>query len=202
VGILQKSSGAKRTRLGPDSAPTGKGGPFQPGFKLASSGGVKHQLNGFLKHPSKKSNQVTLAQAAVGKGIRHSYSAPQSSAIETGPATTVAQSTGMTFLDPPQLDMSVESSLSELTSNYLKAQGNVNPAASSNSPIDDTSSHFPNVASSSMLSRESSLVDLAMLPTLPLPAPTQTDEMNSDPFTFVDFPNQASYELPPSDDKS
>lgn len=198
VGILHKSGGAKRASLGQDGA---------PGYKLASSGGIKHQLNGFLKPPSKKSNHVTLAQAAVGRGIRHSYSAPQSSdnAVEMRPATTAVQSTGMAFLDPPQLGIGVESSLSELTSNYLKAQENGNYSASAaSSLIDDATRHVSNVASSRMLSRESSLVDLAMLPTLPLPGPDEHEatETTTDPFTFVDFPNHASYDPPPSDDKS
>ena len=201
AGMLERSGGAKRARLGQGSASSGGSAP---GFKLAPSGGIKHQLNGFLKPPSKKSNHATLAKAAVGRGIRHGYSAQSSdNAVETRPAATAEQSTGMAFLDdPPQLGMSVESSLSELTSNYLKAQGNGNSTASATtSAMDNTARHVPN-AGASMLSRESSLVDLAMLPTLPLPGPPQNEETNTDPFTFIDFPNQDSYDVPPSDDKS
>jgi hypothetical protein len=187
-------SSAKRARS--DSG--GKANKNVPAFKIAKSGGVKHQLNGFLKSSSSKgSKQATLAQAAVGKGIRHGYSAPSSSAnsIAGAPARS-----SMPFLDPSQMGMGVESSLSQLTSNYLKAHDESDAPASSAHVQEDDIISAPASAPGSMLTRNDSLVDLAMLPTLPFPDTDDVDidgggASNPSSFTFVDFPD--SFDFPP-----
>ena len=167
-----------------------------PAFKIAKSGGVKHQLNGFLKSSS-INRQATLAQTAVGRGIRHGYSAPTSSANSV---TGASSQSNMPFLDPMQLGMGVESSLSQLTSNYLKAQES---EATSSAEVQEDISAAPASAPGSMLARNDSLVDLAMLPTLPFPGANDIDADGAaagDPssFAFVDFPDTFDFPLPRS----
>ena len=106
----------------------------------------------------------------------------------------------MPFLDPAQLGMGVESSLSQLTSNYLKAHDESDAAASAAHVQEDDIISAPASAPGSMLTRNDSLVDLAMLPTLPLPDPGDIDIDGGEPsnpssFTFVDFPD--TFDFPP-----
>ena len=106
----------------------------------------------------------------------------------------------MPFLDPAQLGMGVESSLSQLTSNYLKAHDESDAAASAAHVQEDDIISAPASAPGSMLTRNDSLVDLAMLPTLPLPDPGDIDidgggPSNPSSFTFVDFPD--TFDFPP-----
>ena len=105
----------------------------------------------------------------------------------------------MPFLDPTQLGMGVESSLSQLTSNYLKAQESEVPT-----PAEEQEDVISGPASGpgSMLSRNDSLVDLAMLPSLPFPDTGEMDADlaagNSSSFTFVDFPDTFDFSPPSS----
>jgi len=170
-----------------------------PAFKIAKSGGVKHQLNGFLKSSSLKestSNQATLAQAAVGKGIRHGYSAPSSSSIT---AVGTPGRSSMPFLDPAMLGMGVESNLSQLTSNYLRAQESEAQTSAQEQQDEIISAPVSAPGRPSMLARNDSLVDLAMLPTLTLPGTGDIDidggGSNPSSFTFVDFPD--TFDFPP-----
>lgn len=189
-------SSAKRAR----SNSGGKANKNVPAFKIAKSGGVKHQLNGFLKSSSARgSEQATLAQSAVGKGIRHGYSAPSSTANYV--AGNTARS-NMPFFDPSQLGMGVESSLSQLTSNYLKAHDESDAPASAAPVQQDDIISAPASAPGSMLTRNDSLVDLAMLPTLPFPDTSDLDTdggaSNPSSFTFVDFPDTFGFPPPSS----
>jgi len=99
-----------------------------------------------------------------------------------------------------QLGMGVESSLSQLTSNYLKAQES---EATSSAEVQEDISAAPASAPGSMLARNDSLVDLAMLPTLPFPGANDIDADGAtagDPssFAFVDFPDTFDFPLPRS----
>merc|ERR1712222_170967 len=87
-----------------------------------------------------------------------------------------------TFQDPHQLGMDVQSSLSELTSNFQ------------NSLLEEGGGGEDHP--SGMLSRNSSLVDLAMLhPVEPTPVSEMKVKSEPDFMTFVDFPSQ---EMKPS----
>jgi len=149
----------------------------EPPLKFSIGKGVKHKLNGYLKHSWQATQQVelsqaavvdeqaSLAQAAVGKGIRHSFiSSPPTAAVSQ--SATAALDSSMTFLDPVQLGMSVENNLSELANNYQKSLESLNRI--NDLPLDqgEIASVAPNDPSklTPMLSRDSSLVDLAMIP--------------------------------------
>ena len=133
----------------------------------------------------------------MGRGIRHGYSAPSSTTNSV--AGNLAQSS-MPFLDPSQLGMAVESSLSQLTSNYLKAHDESDAPTSAAPVQQDDIISAPASAPGSMLTRNDSLVDLAMLPTLPLPDTGDVDidgggATHPSSFTFVDFPD--TFDFPP-----
>lgn len=138
--------------------------------KISSGKGIKHQLNGYLKKPAPASgSHQALAQTAVGKGIRHSYSATGSISSKESSTST----SSFTFKDPHQLGMDVQSSLSELSNNY---QNSLKDTKASESGL-------------GMLSRNSSLVDLAMLDPIE-PTPVSELKQTSDPnlMHFIDFP--------------
>lgn len=112
-----------------------------------------------------------LARHAVGKGVRHNVI---SSAMTTGP--TSSQAPPSSTMPPPQTsNTSINQSLSELESNYRNSLGRT--TATEESSNEEFFGGF--------LSRDSSLVDLAMIP--------QVDENHGDlgaeTFDFVDFPN-------------
>lgn len=83
---------------------------------------------------NKPTNQshLALAKSAVGKGVRHRFSVPSSTAVTTTrtvpkvatapttttPATVNTVTSNFTFQDPHQLGMDIQSSLSELSNNY------------------------------------------------------------------------------------
>lgn len=182
AGILQRSSS------GPDMK-----NPKMP--KLASGKGIKHQLNGYLKGPvalataapaPSNGSHIALAQRAVGKGIRHNFSCGPQQAITPvvkQPAAPVIAAPDpttppFTFQDPYQLGMDIQNNLSELSNNFK------------NSLKDDAAPEAEEPGGFGMLSRNSSLVDLAMLDMV---EPTPVSELIStcDPvlMSFVDFPH-------------
>jgi hypothetical protein len=135
-----------------------------------------------------------LAQSAVGRGIRHGYSS--SSFTKISSASSVAEASTYDanyFLDPP----SSSDSLSELASNYRSSIGNaLLLGVAEPTPLDEMQhlaareDHLPKLG---FLSRNSSLVDLAMIPGIDdddgdgLPS---TDTSKTYGMSFVDFPNQ------------
>jgi hypothetical protein len=179
AGILQRSSS------GPDMSKSSK----MP--KLASGKGIKHQLNGYLKAPiagaPANGSHIALAQRAVGKGIRHGFSTtgappqPNTKDAKEGAAATEALASAappFTFQDPHQLGMDIQNSLSELSNNFKNSlkQAPVTESSVSPSPY-------------GMLSRNSSLVDLAMLdPLEPTPVSELQDTCDPVLMSFVDFP--------------
>ena len=99
--------------------------------------------------------------------------------------------------------MGVESSLSQLTSNFLKAHDESDAPASAAPVQQEDIISDPASAPGSMLTRNDSLIDLAMLPTLPFP---DTGDVELDgggashpsSFTFVDFPDTIDFPPPSS----
>lgn len=184
--------------------------------KLAAAGkGIKHQLNGYLKGPSvtpvaapSNGSHLALAQRAVGKGIRHSFSCgpqppqqhqqpqppqqQQPSTKETIKQEPVAAAAAgldattpqFTFQDPHQLGMDIQNSLSELSNNFKNSLKDV-PAPVATAEEDEAASR-----GFGMLSRNSSLVDLAMLHPVE-PTPVSELQHTYDPvlMSFVDFPH-------------
>lgn len=160
VGILQRTSASviscepKRGTLQP---------PPATAIKVAVGKGIKHQLNGFLRNPEVKTSQTALAHSAVGKGIRHSFVGAQQQTdkevVNVPPNTSTPDNT-FTFKDPHQLGMDVQNSLNELSNNFQNSL--------------KQSEQFNAVGYISMLKRDDSLVDLAMIPSI---EPTSVSEM-------------------------
>lgn len=227
-GLPPTSSGTKRKR----NSVNGAG--FGLSAKIAVGKGVKHQLNGFLKSSSSSStpchtsssmtvnnpllneatshqtegessasynNPHTIALSAVGKGVCHQF--PYPTQLPSFPSDNKSKSNDsvkvkkesitstFTFLDPAQLGMGIESSLSELKNNF---RNSLNDAEKSDQ------------SETNIMTRESSLVNLAMIPETCSTPNQETIESNprtSPPssnnlFTFIDFP----CELEPSSDKN
>jgi len=158
-------------------------------IKIAVGKGVRHQLNGYLRNNGATptpilsggdfvdTNPSSLARSVVGKGVAHQFtlqsgaSTVSSESSASGGITTKSldgfrdQGTGnkFTFLDPSQLGMgidSVDNNLSELQNNYhssLNASNDQRGGAHSNNALTPLGNP---------MKRESSLVALAMIPSL------------------------------------
>lgn len=132
-------------------------------------------------------SQQAIARSAVGRGVRHSFALGASTTASDQKAHTASQqqpSDNTCFTVPT----GVEDSLSQLTSNFhssLADSSNHTPDLhESQPPQDDADRAFTNDGGFSLLSRNSSLVDLAMLPTY-----EEGDTVPEMPgFSFVDFP--------------
>jgi hypothetical protein len=147
-----------------------------------------------------------LARTAVGRGIRHGYSLNAGSHPGSQPGR-LAQNNNASqgnvaaapapFEFPDQMP-SANDSLSQLTSNYrnslndMSAQSLENDDETMPTPLDQM--RDPNAAGFGgfLLSRNSSLVDLAMIPNVDDPDDQQTD-FRSFGMNFVDFPNPEVY---------
>lgn len=145
---------------------------------------------------SSSSSQQELARAAVGRGVRHGF-LPSASA---GSATEALASSSMIFPDPPQLGLpDLQDSLTELTSNYQNSLQDAGANSADQEGSDGSASQHSGIDPSfqmyNFLSRDSSLVDLAMLvPTNADDAetsasvdPTPVNEMSSSNIPFLDF---------------
>lgn len=135
-------------------------------------------------------NPHSIAKSAVGKGVCHqfTYTSQQlptfpadAEASVKDPTKETSASSTFTFLDPVQLGMGIESSLSELKNNF---RNSLNDAERQDQDVGDH------------MKRESSLVNLAMIPEMSI----LTSDENSDQrqsnlspsnlFTFIDFPHE------------
>lgn len=134
--------------------------------------------------------QQAIAQAAVGRGIRHSIgfgAAAAPAATDTQATANAPDQQTSKFLIP----MRVEDSLSQLANNYQNSLVDLpsypEQAVSSSQPASQGQpAAYPQEPFPSLLSRNSSLVDLAMIPTL---EEGETDAMPIVPgMNFVDFP--------------
>lgn len=138
--------------------------------------------NHALLSPGANSQQA-IAQAAVGRGVRHSLGYDPKAIADVQSAA----GEGERFMLPT----GVEDSLSALTNNYqnslaehkLYKESSPDEAPSSSNPY-SKQSESPNGDVPTFLSRDSSLIDLAMIPTL-----DETEEPPGVPgMNFVDFP--------------
>jgi hypothetical protein len=158
-----------------------------------------------------------LARTAVGRGIRHSYSLGAGShpgshpgsqparpmqvqSMQTAsapqPSANVASHPGAPPFDFPELP-NANDSLSQLTSNYRNSLNDMSAQASLDdetmpTPLDQMRDGNASGAFGGFLSRNSSLVDLAMIPNVDEVDDQQTD-FQSFGMNFVDFPNPEVY---------
>ena len=180
-----------------------------PVATIASGKGVKHQLNGFLRPPVTGSNVSTqysssattvaeskpytsldpsaLAKAAVGKGVVHHFAMNQNASTQdTGSSTSanpggmkrsistaldgfkkISNGPGFTFLDPQQLGMDIDDS------------DNDDVGSSRNSYGISMNSSSGHTGKKKRIQRESSLVALAMIPSLGSVEPTPISELQT-----------------------
>lgn len=197
---IPRTQGVKRSRDNKNGE-----GEAGPKAKIAVGKGVRHQLNGYLRNPLNdhpaaqgsgsaepcvEMDPLSLAKSAVGRGITHQNVANQSShpASTTGSSRNSIHSSrngingfrehgtdangNFTFLDPSQLGMDMNDNLSELQSNYQ-------------SSLQDSENNRR------AMHRESSLVALAMIPSLQMLEPTPVSEFQTpsvNDMIFDDFP--------------
>ena len=147
-----------------------------------------------------------VAKAAAGRGVRHSYVAPvvASAASEArqssgaGDATAALNAASFAFPEPsnPAAD-----SLSLLTSTYQNSLNDMSTAEALAQGTDPTPLNemqpreepTPSASFTGFLSRDSSLVDLAMIPSVEEGLPPCTDSSKSLGLSFVDFPHPDVY---------
>ncbi len=167
---------------------------------------------------------VSIAKAAVGKGVTHQYQSGNtlnstkqntsrngigiSNSVMSGIPTD--SSNKFTFLDPSQLGMGIESSLSELHTNFRNSLNEANAEEAGNNDFNNSQDNPNNqINHQCTLHRESSLVDLAIIPSLNSTLP-QAQSLNmysgfnnkneSDyGMTFIDFPMDNVPLAPPED---
>lgn len=159
VGILQRTP---PTDLSCDSKRGKHETPTAIAIKVAVGKGIKHQLNGYLKGSSENQSHVDLAKSAVGRGVRHNFIGAVNKVVDDITSNqTVSSEDSFTFKDPHQLGMDIQSSLNELSNNFHNSL-----KQSQETDVDE--GYF------SMLRRDDSLVDLAMIPSI---EPTSVSEM-------------------------
>lgn len=137
-----------------------------------------------------QTQQQALAQVAVGRGIRHGYTV-QKATGDSNPRQVVAIAPAPIATKSP-----VEASLSALQNNYHNslqnlsrldaeenAQGHLQYLRSSSMSLSNTTPFIPG-----SLSRDDSLVDLAMIPQFDETEPIPGLPEGSNALTFVDFP--------------
>lgn len=184
-----------------------------PAAKIAIGKGVKHQLNGYLRNltpssvPSLSEQQeidpTSLARSAVGKGVAHHFTLMNQSGSERSSSLSMNISSShldgfkqhsthgnnFTFLDPSQLGMGIDNSLHELQNNY---QSSLNGAGSFGTGSEQGADNGNTQKSS--LRRDSSLVALAMIPSLLSMEPTPVTELEAVDdkamMSFIDFPDE------------
>lgn len=160
------------------------------GQKLISSSGAESAASAIiisLPHHA-------LARRAVGRGVRHSYAVPTAGNC-SGPSTVPIPRSNQANA-PKSVEPSAVDGLSELAINYCNV---LNQEKSSASQSQNTADPTPlsemqrqNSDSTGLfggfLSRNSSLVDLAMI----APVDAESQELSdylSEGFGFIDFPN-------------
>jgi hypothetical protein len=145
-----------------------------------------------------------LARTAVGRGIRHGYSLNAGSHLgqparpggNTGALQGIAAASSGAPFDFPDQMPSANDSLSQLTSNYRNSLNDMSAQSLDDetmpTPLDQMRDPNASVGYGGFLSRNSSLVDLAMIPNVDDPDDQQTD-FRSFGMNFVDFPNPEVY---------
>jgi hypothetical protein len=154
--------------------------PVAPVAALSYSNGITVMQEPPIGAPGNASTQQAIAKSAVGRGIRHSLgydsSASASAAVvRAAQSQTTIQASKTAFYIPA----GVEDSLSQLASNYHNSLAAETPHSEQTSSLNQSqpqSYQFPardqdtetiySDPFSSLLSRNSSLLDLAMIPNL------------------------------------
>jgi len=177
-------------------------------------------VNTIMNKNSNNLDPMSIAKAAVGKGVTH-----QSSSLVSLPTAMLSSgsysitsgiaedsSNNFTFLDPPQLGMGIENCLSELQTNFRNSLNETNDGSNNNNNANNNNGGLPNSNvqynsyssnGNKIMERESSLVDLAMIPSL---SSTYKHNMKSNEvdyaITFHDFPTGGidPSTLPPPED--
>mmetsp|Transcript_6272 Transcript_6272/g.8160 ORF Transcript_6272/g.8160 Transcript_6272/m.8160 type:complete len:495 (-) Transcript_6272:119-1603(-) len=173
------------------------------------------------------SSHQAVAQAAVGRGIRHGYSAhfsgqqrlSSSSVMQAGnPENAATSTTNATFSSSSNNDAEASRSvptnpLSQLVSNYQNTLNDMSSVYALTEGTDPTPlDQMRDTPFAGFLSREDSLIDLAMIPILdnnadhssyaeaPSSAGAHDDNDDDGGFNFIDFPNL--YVYPSTETKS
>ncbi len=236
----------------------------------ASSSQITKINNPLVPDPMTSLDPLSIAKSAVGKGVTHQYSSSSgnnnlktvSNTSTTGATSSTNSGIGigqsiisgiptdscnkLTFLEPSQLGMGLESCLSELQTNFQNSlneanannyssdgtnnmnngnnnisssnnnfnnNNNGNIAMNNNNNNNNMSSQFTNTQHQPQptMQRESSLVDLAIIPSLSSTFPQSAGNMSLDNnltsnskslendygMTFIDFPIAG---LPPAEE--
>jgi hypothetical protein len=121
-----------------------------------------------------------LARQAVGRGVRHNVTSSTVPYPNSSSTSFRRPATKLSAMPPPQATSSVDQSLSELENNY---RSSLTPATTLSSNQEDPNDEF----FGGFLSRNSSLVDLAMIP--PVDGNYNDYPLGAETFNFVDFPN-------------
>jgi len=188
--IKRKATAAPKEKNGRKSA-TDKSKAASNAVPLsgAKRGGIVHQArssatpvsysyNHSINVAPRDGSQQAIAAAAVGRGIRHSIAGIPAA------APAVAQVAESSSNVAPS---GVEDSLSQLANNYQNSIGDLPDypeQANSHGQQQDFNIHAYNDPFPSLLSRNSSLVDLAMIPNF-----DETELLpSSHGMSFVDFP--------------
>lgn len=148
-------------------------------------------------------NQNQLAKSVVGRGVTHQYvqntippPSPATTSINPPVINSSSPAPSFTFLDPHQLGMGITDCLSELKNNFANSLVNTENSQN-NSTSNGSKQHVSNgktqtqnsngTTSQTPLSRISSLVDLAMIPTIE----TEKSLLGADKsmLDFLDFSN-------------
>jgi len=161
----------------------------------------------------KTGSHQALAKAAVGRGIRHGYSASGASMtasrpVGTGPlqadASAANQSNATAALDAATFTFpdhsGAEDSLTQLANNYRNSLNDLTSqdfgSDADPTPLDQIRDRSSGSGFTGFLSRDSSLIDLAMIPSVDDALQPSTDTSRNFGLSFVDFPNPEMY--PPS----
>jgi hypothetical protein len=150
----------------------------------------------------KGSGYRAIAQTAVGRGIRHSFATSVGSSgdasLHPDPSSRVLATTkeaAQAGVDETLLDSTdIDSCLSVLASNY---QQSLNHLSADPTPLSEMRGFSSQEQFGGFLSRNSSLVDLAMIndPDTNLEQGDQDDGAEYDPLRFVDFPNSDFFQI-------
>lgn len=137
-----------------------------------------------IAQPSSLATPQELARAAAGRGVRHSFGA---AAVASSAAEPVGLHVNTSL---SQLELNFRSSFNDLNSNSLLADADADPT-----PLDEMMApHY------GFLSRNSSLIDLAMIP-----AVDDNEHPSTNPDTFglnFDFPDPDHRKPAPTSDPS
>jgi hypothetical protein len=225
-GYLQGSGTSTGTMSTATTSGSSKYGMSNNRVISPSSSQITPINNPLVPDPMTSLDPLSIAKSAVGKGVTHQYHSslpPQTTSAPSNTNTNTTSSTNnanngvsisnslingiptdssnrFTFLDPSQLGMGIESCLSELQNNFRNSLNEANKSGNdmNGNNGNDQSANSLQVLNS--MQRESSLVDLAIIPSLSSILPPSTTQSTNNiasnnksleseyGMTFIDFP--------------